>query len=71
MSSSDHPAQHVTLRAKGNGNYEGRVQLEMAGSWNVDLTASKDGKLSRQRLSIEVNRITRESAASEPKRRSP
>jgi hypothetical protein len=54
MSSIDHTAQHVTLRGKGNGNYEGRVEMERAGIWNVDLTASKDGKLNRQRLSIEV-----------------
>jgi hypothetical protein len=26
----------------------------VAGSWNVDLTARKDGKMDRQRLSIEV-----------------
>ncbi|MGA3126800.1 MAG: FixH family protein [Candidatus Korobacteraceae bacterium] len=54
MSNIDHPAQHVTLRANGAGNYEGRVELEVAGSWNVDLTARKDGKMDRQRLSIEV-----------------
>jgi hypothetical protein len=30
------------------------VNLEMAGSWDVDLTATKDGKSRQQKLSIEV-----------------
>lgn len=47
-------AQHVTLSGRGNGNYEGEVTLEMAGSWDVDLTASKDGKTKKQKLDIEV-----------------
>jgi hypothetical protein len=47
-------AQHVTLDGKGGGDYEGDVKLEMAGSWDVDLTATRDGKSGKQRLSIEV-----------------
>jgi hypothetical protein len=34
--------------------YEGRVNLEMAGSWAVDLTATTDGKRGRERLNLEV-----------------
>jgi nitrogen fixation protein FixH len=55
MANMDHGAQHVTLRGKGNGDYEGRLNLEMAGSWNVDLTATKGNTRTRQRLSIEVS----------------
>ncbi len=54
MSSMDHGAKHATLRGKGHGNYEGEMELETAGSWEVDLTATKDLKTGRQRLSIEV-----------------
>lgn len=54
MGGMDHGAQHVTLDGKGGGDYEGEVNLEMAGSWDVDLTASRDGKSEQQRLSIEV-----------------
>jgi hypothetical protein len=46
--------QHITLEGKGGGDYEGRVNLEMAGSWDVDLTATRDEKRREQRLSIEV-----------------
>jgi hypothetical protein len=51
---TDHESQHLTLRRKGKGDYEGKVQLEVAGSWNVDLMATKDGEARRQRLSLEV-----------------
>jgi len=54
MSGMDQGAQHVTLDGKGGGDYEGDVKLEMAGSWDVDLTAARDGKSGKQRLSIEV-----------------
>jgi nitrogen fixation protein FixH len=54
MSGMDHGAQHLTLSGKGNGDYEGQVNLEMAGSWDVDLTATKDGKSRQQKLSVEV-----------------
>jgi hypothetical protein len=54
MSGMDHGAQHLTLEGKGGGDYEGRLNLEMAGSWDVDLTAAKDDKNRKQRLSIEV-----------------
>jgi hypothetical protein len=47
-------AQHVTLDGRGGGDYEGDVKLEMAGSWDVDLTATRDGNSGKQRLSIEV-----------------
>jgi hypothetical protein len=47
-------AQHLTLSGKGDGDYETQMNLEMAGSWDVDLTATKDGKSRQQRLSIEV-----------------
>jgi len=30
------------------------MNLEMPGSWDLDLTATKDGKSSRQQLNIEV-----------------
>jgi nitrogen fixation protein FixH len=54
MSGTDRGAQHTILHAKGNGVYEGRVNLEMPGSWDVDLTATKDDKRGRQRLTVEV-----------------
>ncbi len=54
MTGMDHGAQHITLSGKGDGDYEGQVNLEMAGPWDVDLTASKDGKSRQQKLSIEV-----------------
>ena len=54
MSGMDHGAQHLTLSGKGSGDYEGQVNLEMAGSWDVDLTATRDGKSRQQKLSIEV-----------------
>ena len=54
MSGMDHGAQHIVLRGTGNGDYEGRLNLEMAGSWDVDLTATRDGKIRQQKLSIEV-----------------
>ncbi len=54
MSGMDQGAQHIVLSGRGNGDYEGRVNLDMAGSWDVDLTANKDGKSRQQKLSIEV-----------------
>jgi len=54
MSGSDRGSQHATLHAKGKGNYEGRVELDAAGSWDVDLTATKNGNRGRERISIEV-----------------
>jgi len=54
MSGMDQGAQHLVLSGRGNGDYDGRVNLEMAGSWDVDLTATKDGKSRQQKLSIEV-----------------
>ena len=54
MSGMDHGSQHLTLDGKGDGDYEGQMNLEMAGSWDVDLTATKDGKSRQQRLNIEV-----------------
>jgi hypothetical protein len=54
MSGMDQGAQHLTLDGKGGGDYEGNVKLEMAGSWDVDLAATRDDKSGKQRLSIEV-----------------
>ena len=54
MTGADHAAQYVTLRGKGHGNYEGRIDLEVAGSWQVDLSGTNAFKTSRQRFSIEV-----------------
>jgi hypothetical protein len=54
MSGMDHGAQHLTLSGSGDGNYEGQVNLEMAGTWDVDLTATKDEKSREQRFSIQV-----------------
>lgn len=47
-------SQHLTLSGTGGGDYETQMNLEMAGSWDVDLTATKDGKSRQQRLSIDV-----------------
>jgi hypothetical protein len=54
MSGMQQGAQHLTLSGRGNGDYEGQMNLEMAGSWDVDLTATKDDKSRQQKLSIEV-----------------
>jgi hypothetical protein len=54
MSGMDHGDQHLVLDGRGDGDYDGQVNLEMAGSWDVDLTATKDGKTRQQKLSIEV-----------------
>lgn len=54
MSGMDQNAQHLVLSGRGNGDYDGQMNLEMAGSWDVDLTATKDGKSRKQKLSIEV-----------------
>ncbi len=54
MGGMDQGAQHVTLDGKGNGDYEGEIKLDMAGSWDVDLTATGEGKSGKQRLNIEV-----------------
>jgi len=54
MSGMNQGAQHLTLDGKGGGDYEGQVKLEMAGSWDVDLTATRDDKNGHQKLSIEV-----------------
>jgi hypothetical protein len=55
MALTDQTAQKVKLRSRGHGNYEGRVNLEMAGTWDVDLAGEKDGNRARQRLSVEVS----------------
>jgi hypothetical protein len=55
MAMADQTAQKVKLRSRGHGNYEGRVSLEMAGTWDVDLAGEKDGNRARQRLSVEVS----------------
>jgi YtkA-like protein len=47
--------QHVALSGRAGGDYEGEVTPEMAGSWDVDLTATKDGKSKKQRFNIEVS----------------
>jgi hypothetical protein len=54
MSGMEHGAQHLTLSGKGGGDYEGQVNLEMAGSWDVNLTATQGEKSRQQKLSIEV-----------------
>ncbi len=46
--------QHVTLSGMGNGDYEGEVDLEAPGSWDVDLSATRDDKSSKQRFAMEV-----------------
>ena len=54
MSGMDHGSQHITLSGRGNGDYEGEITLEMAGSWDVDLTANREGKSRQQKLNIDV-----------------
>ena len=46
--------QRMVLDGRGHGDYDGTVNLESPGSWDIDLTASKDGKSRQQRLNIEV-----------------
>jgi hypothetical protein len=66
MNGMEHGALHVTLRSKGHGNYEGKMEMETAGSWDVDLSATKDMTTTRQRLSIEVG-----GAQTSPEKRNP
>ena len=47
-------SQHVSFSGTGDGDYEGAVKVDMAGSWDVDISATRDGKSSKQRLTIEV-----------------
>jgi hypothetical protein len=54
MGGMDQGAQHLTLSGGSDGDYQGEMKLDMAGSWDVVLTATKDGKSRQQRLSIEV-----------------
>jgi hypothetical protein len=56
MSGMDHGAQHTILHGKGNGVYESKVKVETAGSWNVDVTATKKtgNSSSSERLNMEV-----------------
>jgi hypothetical protein len=54
MSGMDHGTQHVTLRGKGHGNYEGRLELNVVGSWDVDLSTTRNLQRARQRISLEV-----------------
>jgi len=54
MAGMDHGAQHLTLDGRRNGDYEGQVTLEMPGSWDVDLTATKDDKSKQLRQIVDV-----------------
>jgi len=47
-------SHHVEFSGVGNGDYEGQVDLEGAGSWDVDLSATRDDKSSKQRVALEV-----------------
>ena len=47
-------AQHVSFSGTGDGDYQGAVKVEMAGSWDVELSATREGKSSKQRFTIEV-----------------
>ena len=47
-------SQQVSFSGRGDGDYEGAVKVEMAGSWDVDLSATREGKSSKQRFTIEV-----------------
>lgn len=47
-------SKHVAFRRKGNGAYEGELEVDTTGTWNVDLTATKNGRSSRQRLNLDV-----------------
>jgi nitrogen fixation protein FixH len=49
---------HATLHAKGHGNYVGEITFEEVGSWDVDVTATKDDNSVRQRLEIQVQNVT-------------
>jgi hypothetical protein len=44
----------ATLTGKGNGLYEGTGTLESGGSWQVTITARKDGKTISTKL-LRVN----------------
>jgi hypothetical protein len=55
MNGMSYGAQSVSLRGVGNGNYLGTVNLEMPGSWYVDLIATKHGEQHRERFNIEVS----------------
>jgi nitrogen fixation protein FixH len=47
-------SHQLTLDGRGNGDYDGQLNVDMAGSWDVNLTASKDGKSGQQKLMMDV-----------------
>lgn len=53
MLGSAHMVQ-VELDDRGAGDYAAEVRLEAPGSWNVDLTASGEGKSARHRFPLLV-----------------
>ena len=71
MAGMDLPAHHVTLHGYDNGNYAGTVEFEKAGSWNVDITTSKNGNLIRERLTIEVTGAQRSPEPRNPNQDAP
>jgi hypothetical protein len=46
--------RQVTLDDMGKGDYQGDVNLETPGIWDIDLQATREGKVRQQRFSIMV-----------------
>lgn len=44
----------LTLDSRGSGDYEGQFSVESPGMWDVDLTASQEDKVKRQRITLDV-----------------
>lgn len=49
----------TSLHAKGHGNYVGEISFEEAGTWDIDVAATKDDlNQVRQRMEIQVQSAT-------------
>lgn len=54
MAKMDHGTIEVTYQDKGNGLYESRVELPMAGEWIVNFETEKDGKTFEKVINFDV-----------------
>lgn len=55
MSRMDHGTMSATLKETSPGIYSGAVPLPMGGEWDVDVTATKDGKTIQKALTVQLN----------------
>jgi len=46
--------QHIEFSDRGAGDYEAELDLNMPGSWTLNVTAERDGKQKEERFYIDV-----------------